>query len=277
MKKKQDNFIYKNFKSGLKYIKESKNYVWFSVYLFIFFILLGYILPVFFREQILKYIEALIKQTDGLNVFELIGFIINNNIWSAFSGLVFGILLGIIPLSVIIVNGYVLGFVANKVVAVEGVSSLWRLLPHGIFEIPAIIISVGLGLKLWWYWFYSKEKAKGFLAALVFFVCFIFSFMVLSLIISLFAGTSNPVALQNFYQEIMKNSLIVLLIFSICFAFIFISSYVSMKVFSKKERIYIMDSLKSNIKNSFRTFVFIIIPLLVIAGIIEGVLIWALG
>lgn len=209
MKKKQDNFIYKNFKSGLKYIKESKNYVWFSVYLFIFFILLGYILPVFFREQILKYIEALIKQTDGLNVFELIGFIINNNIWSAFSGLVFGILLGIIPLSVIIVNGYVLGFVANKVVAVEGVSSLWRLLPHGIFEIPAIIISVGLGLKLGGYWFYSKEKAKGFLAALVFFVCFIFSFMVLSLIISLFAGTSNPVALQNFYQEIMKNSLIV--------------------------------------------------------------------
>ena len=25
---------------------------------------------------------------------------------------------------------------------------MWRLLPHGIFELPAIILSIGIGLKL---------------------------------------------------------------------------------------------------------------------------------
>ena len=30
----------------------------------------------------------------------------------------------------------------------EGIFILWRLLPHGIFEIPAILISTSLGIRL---------------------------------------------------------------------------------------------------------------------------------
>ncbi len=275
--KDSDNVIYRNFKLGLKYIKDSKKYIWFSFYLFIFFILIGYVFPVFFKEQILNYIKELVNQTQDLEAIQLIFFIINNNVWSAFSGLVFGIFLGIVPLSVIVINGYVLGFVANEVVLSEGILTLWRLFPHGIFEIPAIMISVGLGLKLGTFLFYARDKAKGFLGSLIFFICLIFSLALLSLIISLFARTSDPVALQSFYQGIMKNPLIVFLMIVIFLDFVFLSIFISTRVFSKKERELIMTSLKDNLKNSIRAFIFVIIPLLIIAGIIEGILILALG
>ena len=75
-------------------------------------------------------------------------FIFLNNIQSAFLGFILGIIFGIIPLTILIVNGYILGFVMNKSVAVEGILIIWRLVPHGIFEIPAILISTSLGIKL---------------------------------------------------------------------------------------------------------------------------------
>ncbi len=111
--------------------------------------------------------------------------------------MILGIFLGFVPLVVAVVNGYVLGFVASKTVAVEGWLILWRLLPHGIFEIPAVLISIALGLKLGSFLFTSKNKG---------------------------------------WKEFWKW-----------------------------------------IKDVVRVFIFVIIPLLVIAGIIEGLLIVCLG
>jgi stage II sporulation protein M len=59
-----------------------------------------------------------------------------------------------------IVNGYLIGFVANMVVSQEGVLVLWRLLPHGIFELPAIFISIGLGIWLGMGVFYDVKTLK---------------------------------------------------------------------------------------------------------------------
>jgi len=71
----------------------------------------------------------------------------------------FGIMLSIFPVLSALVNGYVLGFVASKVSAGSGFFVLWRLLPHGIFELPALFISLGLGLKLGTFVF-QKKKLK---------------------------------------------------------------------------------------------------------------------
>ena len=131
---------------------------------FIFLIIgvFGFIFPNFFEEQIMQLILELIEQTEGLGVFELIGFILSNNIKSSFIGMICGIFLGIVPVLVLIVNGYVLGFVANKTVAIEGPLVLWRLFPHGIFEIPAVMISIGMGLKLGSFIFYRKKNTEEF-------------------------------------------------------------------------------------------------------------------
>lgn len=194
IKNKKDNYIYSNFRLGLKYVKSLKNYSLIILVLFLLISLFGFLFPYFFKQQIINLITELLEKTKDLGTIELISFIIFNNIKSAFFGMIFGVFFGIISLGVVVVNGYVLGFVMKETVSLEGFSILFRLVPHGIFEIPAVIISLALGLKLGMFLFVykGKNKAREFLTWL---------------------------------------------------------------------------------KDSIRVFVFIIIPLLVLAGIIEGILI----
>ena len=75
--------------------------------------------------------------------------------------MIFGIFLGIFPMVVAMLNGYILGFVALLSVSNEGIFVLWRLVPHGVFELPAVFISLGLGLKFGTF-FFQKNKSESF-------------------------------------------------------------------------------------------------------------------
>jgi len=150
--------IIENYKQSWKFIKDSRIYLWIIAALFFASAVFGFLFPVFFLDYINKFMEQISAQTEGLNFIQLFLFIFSNNIKTAFIGLFSGILAGIIPIAIVLFNGYVLGFVANRVVLNSGVSVLWRLLPHGVFEIPALILSLGLGLRMGWFIF--KEKGK---------------------------------------------------------------------------------------------------------------------
>jgi stage II sporulation protein M len=152
--------------------------------------LIGFAFPVFFREDILVFLEEIIGIIEGKGLFEITWMIFSNNMKASFIAFVSGILLGIFPLVTAVVNGYLLGFVAREVVVEEGIFVLWRLLPHGIFELPAVFFSIGVGLKI------GADLIKG----------------------------------------------------------------------NKK--------LKYNFKEGLRFFVFVVFPLLLVAGVIEGFLIW---
>ncbi len=95
-----------------------------------------------------------------MSFLQLFVFILQNNLITAFFGLLLGVFLGLFPLLLTFLNGYVLGFVANLSVGIGGFSSLWRLVPHGIFELPALIISLGLGLKLGMFVFSKNPKKQ---------------------------------------------------------------------------------------------------------------------
>jgi len=146
--KKRENYIYRNFKLALKELKELKNFFYFSLAIFSLFTIIGLIFPTFFQEQIIELIKSLILQTQNLRPIELISFIMANNLKVAFFGMLLGIVFGIIPTLALVVNGYVLGFVLHRSILDQGIFIIWRLLPHGIFEIPAILISTSLGIKL---------------------------------------------------------------------------------------------------------------------------------
>ena len=197
MKKKRGFNLKREYKQSWKYIKESKNFIYVSIVVFFAFFILAFLVPP--PEHILNYIftfiQELLEKTQGMSATELIGFILLNNLKSSFFGMTFGVVLGVFPILALIANGYVLGFVSSLTVSEYGVFSLWRLLPHGIFELPALFISLGLGLKL--------------------------------------------------------------------------GSF----VFQKKKQ----ESFRYFLLNSLRIFLFIVIPLLIIAGIIEGTLIFFLG
>lgn len=141
------------------YLKESRIYflIIFIIFLISFFV--GLLFPVFLIELIGRFIEEIVARTEGMSFFQLIIFILQNNITTAFVGLMLGIGLGLFPLFLSFLNGYVLGFVANLSVRAGGIASLWCLLPHGVFELPALIISLGLGLKMARFIF-AKNKKK---------------------------------------------------------------------------------------------------------------------
>lgn len=147
MKKKK---LRGHYEEVFDFLKESKNYIYFSVLIFLIFSFIGFFVPVpdSLRDIIMNFIEELLLKTQDLSYGGLTWFILLNNVQSSFFGMIYGIFFGIFPVVASIANGYLLGFVASEATQTNGISILWRLFPHGIFELPALFISLGLGIKL---------------------------------------------------------------------------------------------------------------------------------
>ncbi len=152
--KKKENI----FRESWNYLKESRNYVYLAIALFVLGAIVGFAFPDFFGEYFNQIIKDLIEKTKDLNTGEMVFFIFQNNVLSSLMAVVLGFVLGVFPVASIVINGILLGYVMNKVIAVEGVLIIWRLVPHGIFELPAIFISVGLGIKFGMFLFVKKGK-----------------------------------------------------------------------------------------------------------------------
>lgn len=83
------------------------------------------------------------------NSFYIFLFIFLNNAVKAFAILVLGILFGLAPVIFVFVNGFAIGmviFVTSQKIGAEKV--FLGLVPHGILEIPAILLAAGYGLWL---------------------------------------------------------------------------------------------------------------------------------
>jgi len=162
MKTKKFN-LKEQYKLSWDYIKECRNFIFVIIGIFIVFALVGYFVPASaeLTELIMDFIQELIDKTSGMSQPELIGFIFLNNLQSSFIGLIFGVVLGVFPVIAAVANGYLIGFVASIAVEEGGLLTLWRILPHGIFELPAVFISLGLGMKFGSFIF-KKNKSKSF-------------------------------------------------------------------------------------------------------------------
>ena len=161
-KEKKTNFFRENYSKSWEYIKESKNFIWAAVIIFFVAVIIGFLYqPNAVISIILDKIKEILMKTEGMNSFGLISYIFFNNLQIGFMGIIYGFVLGIFPVLSIFANGYVVGYVSSSAVSSAGISSLLNLLPHGIFELPAIFISFGMGIKFGTFIFY-KEKMKNF-------------------------------------------------------------------------------------------------------------------
>jgi len=148
--KKRGNKLKKEFFESLKYIRDSKIYIYSIIIVFVLFALIAFCFPIpaEIQSQIMTMIQELLKETEGLNFWQMFSFIFLNNLKSSFFGMISGMAFGIFSVIITIVNGYFLGFVSMVSVNSEGFFVLWKLFPHGIFELPALFISLGIGLRL---------------------------------------------------------------------------------------------------------------------------------
>jgi len=137
----------KQFNEARAYLNESVMYIYAIVAMFLLSAIIGFI----FRDNLTflnRLLKELLERSLDLNTIEMIFFILQNNLQSSLFSILLGIIFGIFPIFSSVSNGLVLGYVLGLSYEVSGLASWWRLLPHGIFELPAIFISFGLGLKL---------------------------------------------------------------------------------------------------------------------------------
>ena len=72
-----------------------------------------------------------------------------NNAVKSFVNMILGLLFGIIPILFVAINGFIVGVVTAVVSRNVGLLKvLLMLIPHGILEIPAVLIACSYGLKL---------------------------------------------------------------------------------------------------------------------------------
>ena len=178
------NFFKTNYLKCWKFLKECRWHIVFALATFALLFVIGFIFPIFFREEIFNFIAEITAMIKGKTILELIGIIFFNNLKASFFAIVLGIGFGIFPLMIGIINGYLLGFVAREAVARGGISVMWQLFPHGIFELPAILFSIGIGLKIGLDLFRKDNKLNyNFKEGLRFFAFVIFPLLLIAGII----------------------------------------------------------------------------------------------
>lgn len=136
------------FGDSLKYISEQKKFIYVAAWAFVASSIIGFVyadvLDGFFDSMI----KDIIAQTSDLDFLEMIWFIFSNNVTSSLFGIFLGIFFGIFPFFNALLNGTLLGYVYSKTSAIDGYGVIWRIFPHGILELPAVFISLGLGMHL---------------------------------------------------------------------------------------------------------------------------------
>jgi len=247
----------------LGYLGESRKYFYFVALVF----LIGGILGFIFKDS-LGFLDSLLNEIVGqisdLSLTGTILFIFKNNLSSALFAMLLGIFLGVMPLFNAIFNGVVVGYVLARASALDGWGVLFKLLPHGIFELPAIFIALGMGLRLGggflenYFSYHQKNSYKrffGILALIIGFLGIIFALAGVSGILTTGSGILISTSLANFAVGAILLIPIVVLFFG-----------------DKKLRKLQGGSFIERFNQAVRVFVFVVLPLLAIAAIIEGAL-----
>ena len=113
--------------------------------------------------QMFEKLVAWIKMINPpvLQAIVLLLIIFINNALKGLAAIVLGIGFGIFPLYLVAYNGNALGMVADLFSKEKGaLYVLAALLPHGIIEVPMILISAGIGLRLGYVLYLSLKGAQ---------------------------------------------------------------------------------------------------------------------
>jgi uncharacterized membrane protein SpoIIM required for sporulation len=259
-----------NYKRSFDLIKRSWTYTLITLAVLLLTTIIGFLFPRLFEQQVLAIIQDMLMELEGLTTIELVIYIFLNNLKATFFAIVFGIFFGIFPIITGIVNGYVIGFTANFAVSQSGPLILWRLIPHGIFEIPAVLLSMGVGLYLGSRFIEKRFKVKSIkkrisLIGLFSFITIPFGVIYYYLSLKILENGANNIAVISGGNIL---GLVIVAIMNLIVIGIFV--YILFVFFRNKE-------LRRDLIDALIFFIFIILPLLLIAGIIEGVLVGLVG
>jgi stage II sporulation protein M len=164
--------------------------------IFIISIILGYAIankyPDKTEEILYKSLKDVIEPAKDYSSLQLLSFIFFKNLLVALIAVLSGIIFGFVPILIVFVNGLILGVVSYIFIVQFNIAVLLAgLLPHGIIEIPAIILSTASGLMIWRsfyrYVLYDENKLKDdFISAIKFFLLAITPMLIIAALIEAF-------------------------------------------------------------------------------------------
>ncbi|MDQ6422130.1 stage II sporulation protein M [Paenibacillus sp. LHD-117] len=138
------------------HLKQMRGYIGFSFVLFFAGIVIGGTNPAFrsfLDGQLagLQQMVAIVDQAENKTLAMIVVIFLNNAIKSIFI-MYLGAFFGFVPLFFLVVNGMVIGYLLQLTAAKPEAMPVYELvfkglLPHGIIEIPAIIVACAYGLK----------------------------------------------------------------------------------------------------------------------------------
>lgn len=123
--------------------------------------IMGLVLSQWCIQPIKPYLDEVIKniveESQHLGGVATFFFIFLNNSQVALLSILLGVLLGVFPMIVALFNGLLLGYVMSALMPKVGFLYFWRLLPHGLFELPAVFMALALGLWCGKSWFVTPR------------------------------------------------------------------------------------------------------------------------
>ncbi len=139
-------------KKDLEYLRSLEKYLVTILEIFIISLIAGLFASLLYPDKATGFINQF-KEMFGwitvLDQFERMVAIFKNNAINSLLALVLGVVFGIVPILIVAINGFFLGMVS--LVFSKQTSALFviaAILPHGIIELPMVLISAGIGLRL---------------------------------------------------------------------------------------------------------------------------------
>ena len=121
----------------------------FLTVLFVAAVIAGALAPPSFRNELVETFLALVGPGLDLSGGELFLFILLNNTMGGLLVLLFGLLFGILPVLSVAGNGLLLGVLYRHAGGISGYGrAALDVLPHGILEIPALLVAASYGMWL---------------------------------------------------------------------------------------------------------------------------------
>ena len=141
------------FRDLFKHFREMNKYFIATTIVLIWGIVLGYAYPERFSAFLESQIQGLEQIARDLSqkqnpYFWFFGYIFIHNAFRSILMVFSGALFGVLPIGFLLVNGMVLGFLASQQAAAGQFDFFLKaILPHGVIEIPAIILACAYGIK----------------------------------------------------------------------------------------------------------------------------------
>jgi stage II sporulation protein M len=118
-------------------------------FLFLFSLSMGYALGENMSGNTLNDLLGTFPDISKMSLFEVFGFVAANNILKSLLFMLGGLLCGVLPIFFVIFNGFFVGWVAFDLSTTHGLGYVVAgLVPHGVVEIPAILLAMSMGMSL---------------------------------------------------------------------------------------------------------------------------------